>query len=137
MAATWRPGRLKCFLPSRARLVKMWKEGDAVFGNPFWFRPKTAGWGITPVRWQGWFYAMLWAAAIAAPFLFLLWGRGAIEALLWLGASMGMLVWDVRQILRRLRGATDDDVLVIDDSRPHSTDLATRNFQMRLKGAPR
>jgi hypothetical protein len=80
---------------------------------------------------------MFWAVAIAAPFLVLLWGRGAIEALLWLGASMGMLVWDVRQILRRLRDATDGDVLVIDDSQPHASDLATRNFKMRLKGAPR
>ena len=27
-----------------------------MFGKPNWFRPKTFGWGLTPITWQGWAY---------------------------------------------------------------------------------
>ena len=35
-----------------------------MFGKPQWFREKKLGWGLTPVTWQGWVYALVWAAVL-------------------------------------------------------------------------
>jgi len=39
-----------------------------MFGKPNWFRPKTFGWGLTPITWQGWAYTAVWGGLLVAPF---------------------------------------------------------------------
>jgi len=103
-----------------------------VFGKPHWFKVKTFGWGLVPIRWQGWLYAAGWAAAIALPFMLLISRRQPVEAMAWLGLAVGWLVYDVRQIVRSIRGplarsatasasgaSRDDRILYISDSRAH------------------
>jgi hypothetical protein len=104
-----------------------------MFGKPEWFREKTVGWGLTPAKWQGWAYAIVWGGVLTLPFLaFLLSLHRVPEALLWLGFGTIMLTWDVRGIIREMRHQAAGDVFVIDDETDASS-LATRNFDMHLK----
>ena len=43
-----------------------------MFGKKEWFRPKTFGWGLRPVCWQGWVYAGVWTLVLIVPFIGLL-----------------------------------------------------------------
>jgi hypothetical protein len=101
-----------------------------MFGRPEWFRPKTFGWGLTPVTWQGWIYTGVWTALMVLPFVLLLLRHQPVEASAWLGLTIGALLYDVWLILRAKReagrhsaaatgpGGRRDDVLYILDSRP-------------------
>jgi hypothetical protein len=71
-----------------------------MFGKPQWFRPKTIGWGVVPVTWQGWGYTAGWTGAIVTPFLLLVSREQPLEALAWLGLGIGSLAWDVKQLRR-------------------------------------
>jgi hypothetical protein len=115
-----------------------------MFGNPDWFRPKTMGWGLTPIRWQGWAYAVAWMAVLGLPFVALLWWEMAPQALVWLVVMTGGLVYDVRDIRRQMQRASfqspppvpvaaDKDVLYIGDSDAGSRPLATRNYSFKIK----
>jgi hypothetical protein len=120
-----------------------------MFGKPNWFIPKTSGWGLRPITWQGWAYTLGWAGVIAVPFLILLLrphagGFRVAEAGIWMLASMSALFFDVRLIRQQLLGTGPkpavvpataakpvSDILYIgDDKEP----IATRNFQLRRKG---
>ena len=48
-----------------------------MFGKPNWFRPKTFGWGLTPITWQGWAYTGGWVGLLVAPFSLLLIAQAA------------------------------------------------------------
>ena len=108
-----------------------------MFGKAEWFEPKKFGWGLRPVKWQGWVYTGAWGSAIVMPFLALLVNSGFLEALIWMAATIALLVFDVRQIRRRIPSlnsgdTTDpkDDVLYIGDDDDR---LATANFDMELR----
>ena len=114
-----------------------------MFGKPQWFRSKTFGWGLVPIRWQGWGYTAGWAAAIALPFMLLVGRHQAMEATAWLGLSLATLTYDVWQILRAIRGShgrasgasaarDDDSVLYILDSQPGQP-VATRNYNLQVR----
>ena len=112
-----------------------------MFGKPQWFRPKAIGWGLVPISWQGWTYTAGWGAAIGLPFLVLIGRHQPLEAMAWVGLSLGALVFDVRQILRAIGGPAanrsavnkaDDGVLYILDSRPGQP-VATRNYELRTR----
>lgn len=105
-----------------------------MFGKPDWFKKKEIGWGITPICWQGWSYTATWIAVLIVPFLVLIGQHLMVESLLWLTAAMGVLVWDVRQILIMMRPVAEDDVLYIDDTETLSEQFTTRNFDFRLRG---
>jgi hypothetical protein len=99
---------------ARARLSQVrrqWQAEELLLGRPEWFARKQRGWGIAPVTWQGWGYAVTWSLVIGVPFLVLLLARHrAPEAAIWLVGSLGMMVWDVRKLAGRLaapRGWTD------------------------------
>jgi hypothetical protein len=86
-----------------------------MFGKSEWFQPKTVGWGLHPVTWQGWMYALSWMGVIAAPFVALITRQQAPESLIWLTASLAALLWDVRAIRRELQtGKSPRKVLYID-----------------------
>ena len=73
-----------------------------MFGKPHWFRPKTFGWGLTPITWQGWVYTLGWCLLLIGPFNLLLLRGQSVEAVVWLVAAIGLLVWDVYGILRAM-----------------------------------
>lgn len=115
-----------------------------MFGKPQWFRPKSFSWGLVPIAWQGWLYSAGWSAAIGLPFLLLIGRYQPLEAMTWLGLSVGALTYDVWQILRTFRvprggasgtalGKNDDNVLYILDSRPGQP-VATRNYNLQVRG---
>jgi hypothetical protein len=120
------------------------KEKRRMFGKPQWFRPKTIGWGLVPITWQGWLYTGGWGGAIALPFLTLVARHQPLEAMIWMALSIGALACDVWQILRAIRAPrrspaaataachpkNDDNVLYILDSRPGQP-VATRNYNLR------
>ncbi len=74
-----------------------------MFGKPHWFRAKKIGWGLVPIRWQGWIYAVSWAAGIALPFMLLVARHQPLEAAAWLALAVSALTYDVWQILRVIR----------------------------------
>src|SRR5262245_32600048 len=88
---------------------------EAMFGKPQWFVPKSFGWGLHPVTWQGWAYTGVWTSLIVVPFLILLTryqpgeGPRVMEASIWLGASVSALVYDVYLILQQIRGPAKQD----------------------------
>jgi len=115
-----------------------------MFGQPQWFRPKTFGWGLVPITWQGWLYSGGWIVTIVLPFLLLLGRHQPLEAAAWMTLTISALSYDVFQILRSYRGSpagasataatkTDDGVLYILDSRPGQP-VATRNFNLQVRG---
>jgi hypothetical protein len=116
-----------------------------MFGNPDWFRPKTVGWGLTPIRWQGWAYALAWMGIIGFPFVLMLWWALVPQAFVWLAVMFGGLIYDVRDIRRQMQRASfnataaaarpqpEKDVLYIGDSEAGTTSLATRNYSLKLK----
>jgi hypothetical protein len=116
-----------------------------MFGSPDWFKPKTIGWGLTPIRWQGWAYTLAWVAVIGLPFALLLLREQPTESVAWLVVTGGALIYDVRDILRRMQRANfnetvaaptasaKNDVFYIGDSQPGNTSVATRNYSFKLK----
>lgn len=103
-----------------------------MFGKPNWFRPKTFGWGLVPVTWQGWIYSLVWALIISAPFLFLLLRTQWIEAVVWMVAAIGVLTWDVRAILRAINAAEQANTFYIgeDDAEDH---VETENYDLHVR----
>ena len=69
-----------------------------MFGNPQWFRAKAVGFGLIPIRWQGWAYSAAWAGTIGMPFWLLTTRHQSLEALLWLALGTGALAHDVWKI---------------------------------------
>ena len=117
-----------------------------MFGKPQWFRPKSIGWGLKPVTWQGWGYTALWCAALAGPFTLLILRHQPLEALAWLAMGIAALVYDVKQILYAIqhpalpRAATaaaptrqDDNILyILDDNQPQQA-VVTRGYNLRMR----
>lgn len=104
-----------------------------MFGKPEWFKKRQAGWGITPVTWQGWAYASVWSGVVGLPFLTLLLQGLAVESLIWLVAAPAVLLWDVRSLLSEMQGSANKEVLYIDDNETVSAQFATRNYDFRLR----
>ena len=127
------PSYLRHRLPDRNQLAQYWKNGDAMFGKPHWFIKKKIGWGLTPVTWQGWVYTAAWALIIGGPFALLVNSTLVPEAVVWMVASSGTLLWDVRQIMRAKQQKNDKtDVFYIGDDAPDGQ-VATRNYKMELR----
>ncbi|WP_254513272.1 hypothetical protein [Anatilimnocola floriformis] len=115
-----------------------------MFGDPNWFRPKTVGWGLKPITWQGWGYAATWIGVITVPFLLMLSWHMPTQSLVWLAVMSGGLFYDVRDIRKQIQRAqfqaaapppvaADKDVLYIGDSDSGTRPLATRNYSLKLK----
>jgi hypothetical protein len=103
-----------------------------MFGNSKWFRLKQRGWGIEPATWQAGLYFAAWCVAIALPLCLLVGMQRAPEAVIWLLAIGGLLLWDVRQIRRALLAAQSPPEIQFLDESPQST-LATKGFRMRVR----
>jgi hypothetical protein len=115
-----------------------------MFGRPQWFRPKTIGWGLVPITWQGWLYTGAWTGTMVLPFLLLLGRHQPVEAMAWMVLTTGALVGDVWQILKVIRepnrsgpattspAKPTDNVLYIMDSQPCQA-AATRNYHLQVR----
>jgi len=75
-----------------------------MFGKPQWFKAKTIGFGLVPIRWQGWIYVGCWVAGMALPFMLLLARHQPLEATAWLALAIGALTYDIWHIRRAIRG---------------------------------
>ncbi|PHS17703.1 MAG: hypothetical protein COA78_02975 [Blastopirellula sp.] len=72
-------------------------------GKPNWFRPKTIGWGLTPVTWQGWLYTLYWALFLCVPFTYFLATENFILAGVWEVCGIGYLSYDAYCILQKIK----------------------------------
>ena len=108
-----------------------------MFGKPEWFRETAKGLKLVPAAWQGWAYAGGWAALLLLPTLLLLVQGKPIEMLVWLAASGGLGVWDVKTLRSRVVGKPsadqEDEVLVIDENETESARFATRHYDLRYR----
>ena len=125
-----------------------------MFGKPEWFQKKSVGWGLRPVLWKGWLYAMLWAGVICIPFIALLANTKVVESLIWVVVMIFALLWDVQHVMREIDApveatevqdaaiddaieaeAVEDDVLIIDDdTQPDPAYFATRSYDLHVRG---
>ena len=105
-----------------------------VFGRPEWFRPKSVGWGLTPVKWQGWVFAASWSVVTLFPFIYLMCHSLLPEAFTWVVLSLAALIREVAQILNQIAGQRQRDV---DSIRAHvpaeGGQVATRHFDLQLR----
>ena len=125
-----------------------------MFGKPQWIKPKTFGWGIHPITWQGWSWCGIWLGVMLVPFTGFMSQRDMwTEAFIWLGASTGVMIMDVWQILRAMNPPParvlpprpvpvaqqakptsqmpDDGILFINDGA--SGNVGTRNYDFRVR----
>ncbi len=102
-----------------------------MFGKPEWFKKKTWGWGLVPITREGWAYTIAAAGLIAVPFNLLLFSRGVPEAMIWILATGGFLIWDVRQIMRAMDHpiAADEPFYIGDDD----DGVQTRQLDLKLR----
>ncbi|MCA9269234.1 MAG: hypothetical protein KDA41_12220 [Planctomycetales bacterium] len=107
-----------------------------MFGKPEWFKPKTFGWGLTPVTWQGWVYTLIWLIALTLPFNLLLWVRGAPEAVIWLVAGIAFLCFDVYLILKAMHRKEEEKevFMIMDEEETRRDEIKTGKFEMRVAG---
>ncbi len=105
-----------------------------MFGKPQWFRPKTVGWGLTPVTWQGWGFTLAWVLVILLPFWALALRLQWPEALLWVGVAIGLLCLEVRQILQQIRRSETEPPHALDDGTvQRASHLTTARYKLRTR----
>jgi hypothetical protein len=105
-----------------------------MFGKAEWFKQTDCCNFVYPVSTSGWRYLAVWSAAAALPAAGLaLIGKTFPEALVWAAAATLAFWWDVRDIRRQLRIAHERTLPFIGDE-DESSDLATRQFDMKLRG---
>jgi hypothetical protein len=118
-----------------------------MFGKPEWFEKKSVGWGIKPVNWRGWAYAMVWMGVLCIPFVLLLAQAKVWESLIWVVVMMFALLWDVRHVRQAYDAPAEavivepeevveeaDDVLIIDeDTEPDPAHFATRSYDLHVR----
>ena len=103
-----------------------------MFGQPGWFRKKSIGWGLTPITWQGWIYALAWGGVIALPFVLLITRQQVPEAIIWMVCSMGMLVWDARKIVQAIEREERKNMLFIGDEEENEP-VETQGFDLQVR----
>ena len=130
MSAGWLLHWIRARLPDRECIARHWQEDAAAFGKPQWFRRKQAGWGLVPVRWQGWAYAAAWSAIVSLPFVGLIGQHLFWEAGVWLLAAGSLLVWDIHQVRRALEPPPETEALAIEVPSAASS-VTTRRFRLR------
>jgi hypothetical protein len=72
-------------------------------------------------------------AVICLPFWGLLLRGLAIESLIWITAALGLLCWELRQIVHQLRRREAADVLYIGDDELPADDVTTGKYCLRSR----
>lgn len=104
-----------------------------MFGKPEWFKKKKWGWGLTPITWQGWVYTLVWSGVICGPFTLLVSRAQIVEALIWMGATISFLCFDVFATMKKMKAQNDlQNLYFIDDETPDSP-VSTETFDLHLK----
>jgi hypothetical protein len=104
-----------------------------MFAKPEWFRLRKCGFRLSPITFQGWLYVICWIAVICLPFWGLLLRGLAIESLVWAIAALGLLSWELRQVIRQLRHRAAADVLYIGDEDPPADDVTTGKYSLKSR----
>ncbi len=103
-----------------------------MFGKPQWFKRKVFGWGLTPVSWQGWVYTLVWVLVMTGPFTFFISSEKVIEAMVWIVASIGALVWDVKKTLDAMEQEDRKNLFFIDEDQKDAK-VAARNYDLQVR----
>jgi len=105
-----------------------------MFGKPEWFVAKSFGWGLRPVTKEGWIYTGVWTAVLILPFIGLLLASKWAEAIVWIVAMIGFLIFDVKLILRTMkRNEEEKDVLrIMDEEETRHEAAETGKFAMHV-----
>lgn len=91
--------------------------------------------GITPVSLRGWAYLAVWGAVVVLPMAGLAaLGKVFPEAPIWLAFSTLAFLWDMRDIRGQLQAEHDRNLFYIPDEEADTSELATRHFDMKLRG---
>lgn len=104
-----------------------------MFGKPEWFKPKVFGWGLNPVTKQGWIYTGVWLGVLLLPYFGLWATQGLAFGLVWLAFAVGVLIWDVKDILSQMKKEKDDENVIQINDDDESTTLATRKYEMEIR----
>jgi hypothetical protein len=106
-----------------------------MFGKPEWFTQSTCCNGVSPVSLKGWLYLAAWGALIVVPMAGLgLAGKIIPEALIWLAVSSLAFLWDMRTIRGELQAERERNLYYISGENEEHSELATRQFDMKLRG---
>ena len=118
-----------------------------MFGKPEWFTRKKFGWGLVPVTKEGWMYAGGWATVLVGGVLILLLFGGedvsvletSIKIFVWLGVMIGVLVVDVKMILRAMKRREEEkDVFrIMDEEETRTENAETGKFAMHVTDSQR
>ena len=73
----------------------------------YWFRPKSYGFGATPITWEGWAISLAVAAVVAGSAVMMtvfVDRAGLVAWLIWVAFVAGITFWLVRVSRRRTEG---------------------------------
>jgi hypothetical protein len=106
-----------------------------MFGKPEWFTQSSCCSSVLPATFKGWLYLAGWGALIVLPMLALgITGRAVPEAFIWLGFSALAFLWDMRTIRGQLETERQRSLFFIGGESEEQSELATRHFDMKLRG---
>jgi len=105
-----------------------------MFGKPEWFRENPLGWGVYPTSRNGWIYTGVWKAVMGLPFLGLLGMGKYFESIVWLAASTGVFLWDIRTIAKaKKQTEADANLLYIKDEGEDASRLTTEKYDLEIR----
>jgi hypothetical protein len=73
----------------------------------YWFRPKSYGYGATPITWEGWVATFAAAVVVGGSIILVHWLAGPSNVLAWLGWAAvisSLSLWFVQFCRRRTEG---------------------------------
>lgn len=103
-----------------------------MFGKPEWFKKKVFGWGLNPVCWQGWVYALVWSAVVSLPFIYMILNQMVIQGVIWLIAGIGGMIYDVNLIMQAMDAEERKSLFFIGEDEDESK-VVTRNFDLEVR----
>lgn len=134
-------------------------EGDEnMFGKKNWFVAKAFGWGLTPVTWQGWTWLATYFLVMLPPYALFFAQHRYWAAFIWLSFVAAVMLYDVWTILQFIKAPNlakprgsggsrsnspsdqsggssveNDGIHFLDSLGPSASEVATKNFQLRLR----
>ncbi len=103
-----------------------------MFGKPEWFKKKVLGWGLTPVSWQGWVYALVWAGVITGPFTYMIVNEMIVQSIVWLVAGILAITYDVYLILQAMEAEERKKLFFIGEDGDDAK-VVTKNFDLEVR----
>ena len=106
-----------------------------MFAKREWFKQSACGQGVCPVSSRGWLFLAMAGAAIIVPTIALgAFGKIVPEAIIWLAFSSLVFYGEMRGLRRQVQAERDRNLLFIGGEDKESPEVATRNFDLKLRG---